>query len=155
MRGDEMTKIASSSIEVERASDEDLPAIEELLSACKLPVDGVQDIVESFVVARTNGNIVGAAAIEPCGSYGLLRSVAVDESTRGHGIGRALVDSLLADAKRRGFRELYLLTTTAENYFPRFGFVTTSRDTTPAEIQATSQFRDICPSSATVMRRAI
>ena len=150
-----MTKVASSSIDIARASDADLSAIEQLLSACKLPVDGVPDIVDSFVVARTDGNVVGAAAIEPCGSYGLLRSVAVDESMRGRGIGRALVDRLLAEAKRKGFRELYLLTTTAENYFPGFGFVPTSRDAVPTEIQATSEFKEICPSSAIVMRRAV
>ena len=34
----------------------------------------------------------------------------------------------IADAEARGVKALYLLTTTAESYFPRMGFVETPRD---------------------------
>jgi N-acetylglutamate synthase-like GNAT family acetyltransferase len=44
-----------------------------------------------------------------------------------------------------------LLTTTAEAYFPSFGFTVTSRATVPDEIRATGEFRGACPESATVM----
>ena len=148
-----MSHTVTQEIDIDSATQRDLPAIEALLTACDLPVEGVRDLVDEFVIARNNGRVVGVAAVEPCGAYGLLRSAAVDQSMRGRGVGRALIQRLIADAEMKGYRALYLLTTTAENYFPAFGFITTSRESVPVEIQATSEFRDICPSSATVMRR--
>jgi amino-acid N-acetyltransferase len=50
---------------------------------------------------------------------------------------------------------LYLLTTTAEKYFPGFGFDQTPREAVPVEVQQTAEFKEICPSSATVMHRAL
>jgi amino-acid N-acetyltransferase len=150
-----MSHIVAQEIEIDPATDNDIPAIESLLTACNLPLDGVRDLVDEFVVARSNGRVVGVAAVEPCGAYGLLRSAAVDQSMRGRGVGRALIQRLIADAEAKGYRALYLLTMTAENYFPAFGFIVTAREAAPVEIQATSQFKDICPSSATVMRRAL
>ena len=49
----------------------------------------------------------------------------------------------------------WTLTTTAESYFPSFGFQVTTRDTVPAEVQATDEFRGACPASATVMCRPV
>jgi amino-acid N-acetyltransferase len=150
-----MSYTVTQEIEIEPATQNDLPAIESLLTACKLPLDGVKDLVDEFVVARSSGRVVGVAAVEPCGAYGLLRSAAVDQSMRGRGVGRALVQRLIADSEMKGYRALYLLTTTAENYFPAFGFIVTAREAVPVEIQATSQFKDICRSTATVMRRSL
>lgn len=141
--------------DIERASADDLPSIENLLAANKLPLEGVREWLDTFVVARSGGRIVGVAGVERCDPYGLLRSAAVDQSVRGHGIGRALIERLIADAESDDLRALYLLTMTAENYFPAFGFTKTSRDAVPVEIQNTAQFRDICPSSAIVMRRSL
>ncbi|HUF25689.1 MAG TPA: hypothetical protein VMM18_01810 [Gemmatimonadaceae bacterium] len=47
------------------------------------------------------------------------------------------------------------LTTTAERYFPSFGFVPTARDAVPEEVQRSPEFAGVCPSSATVMMRAL
>jgi len=93
--------------------------------------------------------------VERCGAYGLLRSVAVDPSARGRGVGAAMTEKLIAYSAASGLRELYLLTTTAEKYFPAFGFDETPRTSVPAEIQQTGEFKEICPSSATVMRRTL
>jgi amino-acid N-acetyltransferase len=48
-------------------------------------------------------------------------------------------------------KALYLLTTTAERYFPSFGFVKTTRESVPDEIKTSVEFREACPASATVM----
>jgi len=82
---------------------------------------------------------------------GLLRSVAVADDWRSHGVGRALVTRVISDAEARGLRGLYLLTTTAERYFPSFGFRPVSRDEVPDDVRATSEFQGACPASATVM----
>ena len=150
-----MTNSATTAITLRQASQEDFPAIEKLLRATKLPVDGVNDSLDSFVVAERDDFIVGVAGVERCGRYGLLRSVAVDPQMRGRGIGGALIERLIADSKDKEIPELYLLTTTAEKYFPAFGFTKIDRDATPAEVQDTSEFKELCPSSAAVMRLAL
>ena len=58
-------------------------------------------------------------------------------------------------ARLLGVERLYLLTTDAERYFARLGFQRTERSGAPAPIQATSQFRLLCPKSAVCMARDI
>lgn len=136
----------------------DLGAVERLLSASNLPLDGVRESLLAFVVAavRTDAreDIIGVAGLEVCGDNALLRSVAVDPKWRSHGLGRALVTRVIADAESRGIHALYLLTTTAEHYFPSFGFREIARDLVPDEVQATAEFQSACPASATVMCRS-
>ena len=136
------------------ATRQDLPAIEQLLVSSGLPTAGVAETLSGFIVAvsEDGGRIVGVAGLECCsGEYALLRSTAVDPKWRGTGLGRRLVTHLIAEAESRGMKALYLLTTTAERYFPSFGFVKTTRDTVPDEIKSSVEFREACPSSATVM----
>ena len=138
-----------------RPADES--AVAALLAAATLPLDGVHDALPGFVVAEHDGRIVGVAGIEPCGPAGehaLLRSVAVATAWQSRGLGRALVTRAIVEAESRGVKALYLLTTTADDYFPAFGFVVTSRDAVPADIRTTAEFREACPASATVMVRA-
>ena len=135
------------------AAPTDLSAVEGLLTASGLPLDGVAEALDTFVVADAGSVLVGVAGLEICCDNALLRSVAVHPEWRSHGVGRALVTRVIADAEARGLRALYLLTTTAERYFPSFGFHTISRDAVPAEIRETAEFREACPASATVMCR--
>jgi amino-acid N-acetyltransferase len=79
----------------------------------------------------------------------------VNSEWRSKGIARQLVEQIIARAESRGIHALYLLTTTAESYFPSFGFTKTTRDAVPAEVQATDEFRGACPASATVMSLAL
>jgi len=138
------------------ATATDLAAVERLLAASGLPLDGVRDALPTFVVAESGGEIVGVAGLEPCGERdALLRSVAVADAWRSRGVGRALVTRVISDAEARGLRALYLLTTTAERYFPGFGFHTVARADAPESVQATAEFRSACPASATVMARKI
>ena len=135
------------------ARGSDLPAIERLLVSSGLPTAGVAEALPSFVVAESEGKqIVGVVGLELCcEEYALLRSAAVEPDWRGTGLGRRLVARVIADAESRGIRALYLLTTTAERYFPSFGFVTTTRDAVPDEVKQSVEFREACPASATVM----
>jgi amino-acid N-acetyltransferase len=88
-----------------------------------------------------------------CCDNALLRSVAVRAEWRSHGLGRALVTRVISDAVARGIHALYLLTTTADRYFPSFGFRQIARDQVPNDVRATAEFRSACPASATVMMR--
>ena len=59
----------------------------------------------------------------------------------------------LSHARERGLGAVYLLTTTAEGYFPRFGFARITREEVPDPVQASVEFREACPASAVVMRK--
>jgi len=135
------------------AQTADLPAIESLLTASHLPLAGVAESLPGFVVAEANGQIVGTAALETCCDNALLRSVAVAPGWRSRGLGRALVTRVIANAEANGVRALYLLTTTAEHYFPSFGFQQITRGEVPADIRDTEEFATACPESAVVMCR--
>src|SRR5688500_16821300 len=139
---------------VRSAAPADLPAVERLLTDSGLPLDGVPEALGTFVVAEAGSDLVGVAGLEICCNDALLRSVAVRPEWRSHGVGRALVTRAIADAEARGLRALYLLTTTAERYFPSFGFRTIARDDVPADVRATAEFTSACPASATVMCRS-
>lgn len=137
------------------ATDSDLPAVEGLLTANDLPVDGVRDNFATFVVAVEGDTIVGAVGLEKFDSTALLRSAVVRADARGSGVGRRLVEQILERAEQSGIDEVYLLTTTAEDYFPRFGFSRTTRAAVPEAVKASAEFRGACPDTAVVMERRI
>ena len=150
-----MVTQSAQTVSLRTARKGDLPAVERLLTASSLPLEGVAENIDTFVVAESGGELVGVAGLEVCCSNALLRSTAVDPAWRGHGVGRQLVERIIADAESRGIRGLYLLTTTAERYFPSFGFVRTTREAVPEEVRATAEFKDACPASAVVMTREL
>lgn len=133
----------------------DVPAVERLLTAMQLPLAGVADAITTFVVAEHRGEVVGVAGLELCCDNGLLRSVAVAPAWQKQGLARALVSRVIAEAEQRRLQAMYLLTTTAARYFPKFGFEETTRAAVPADVAATEEFRSACPASAVVMVRPI
>ena len=102
-------------------------------------------------IAELNGTVVGCAALDVHGSHALLRSVAVASDLAALGVGTRGVNDLLKQARASGIASVYLLTTTASDWFPKFGFSVTTRDAVPAAIAGTVEFTSACPSSATVM----
>ena len=137
------------------ANPDDLGGVEALLVASGLPTAGVAVALGSFLVAEHAGAIVGVVGVEQCCGYGLLRSTAVDATWRSRGLGRQLVERAIAAAESTGLQALYLLTTTAERYFPSFGFSVTTREKVPDAVRDTVEFRSACPASAVVMVRPL
>jgi amino-acid N-acetyltransferase len=86
---------------------------------------------------------------------GLLRSLAVEQPHRKHGIGRALVQHAESWAAQQGVEELYLLTTAAASFFAHLGYEALPRSQAPEAIARTTQFSEVCPGSASFMRRTI
>jgi amino-acid N-acetyltransferase len=140
---------------VERARQEDLPAVFALLQKNGLPLDGLADHLPTMLVARQDGQIVAVAALELYSQTALLRSVAVDPQVQGHGLGHWLTEAALHDAETRSVGEVFLLTTTAERFFPRFGFETVARDVVPPAVRSSVEFTSACPASAVVMRKRL
>jgi amino-acid N-acetyltransferase len=147
------TTISYAAARIRPATAADLPAVERLLVANHLPLAGVPEAIPAFVVAEAGDEIVGVAGLEVCCTNALLRSVAVADTWRARGLGRALVTRIVSDAEARGLRALYLLTTTAERYFPSFGFRPIPRAEVPEDIRQTAEFQSACPASAVVMCR--
>jgi protein-tyrosine-phosphatase/N-acetylglutamate synthase-like GNAT family acetyltransferase len=130
----------------------ELPAIEALVAASGLPPSVVAEHFPSaYVVARRGGTIVGVAALELHDDVALLRTVAMEPSERGKGTGLALVADRLAAAWKGHVDRVFLLTTTAPEFFRRFGFTEIDRMLAPASLQACSEFAALCPSNATCM----
>ncbi len=135
----------------------DWPAVQALLQAHGLPVAGAREHLATFLLAMSGGELVGCAGAEVHGRQGdlaLLRSVAVAPGLQGQGIGRALLQRLLLEAPRRGIRRLALLTTSAADWFTRFGFERVDEGEAPAlrrALAASAELQGACPASATLM----
>jgi amino-acid N-acetyltransferase len=142
-------------VDIRTAETADLPKVLSLLERAGLPTAGVDDTAPHLIVAESDSGLVGVVGLELYGSSALLRSAAVEEGWRGSGIGRVLVERALDLARERGVDDVYLLTTTAEHYFPRFEFVCVSRDSVAEAVQSSVEFKCACPASATVMRKIL
>ncbi|HEY5376691.1 MAG TPA: arsenic resistance N-acetyltransferase ArsN2 [Polyangiaceae bacterium] len=149
------SKVVSDRLVLEPASAVDLGTISHLLEASDLPVADLEDHLRSFVLAKWQGEVVGAVGLENYGECGLLRSLCVRAERRSEGIGGALLLAIEAAAFARGVRDLYLLTFSAAPYFENQQFVEVARDRVPAAIRGTAQFRTLCPASATCMRKRL
>ena len=140
------------------AIEPDLADVEGLVAAAGLTLAGLAACVSdgTVIVCREHdGCLLGTAATERHGDVALLRSVAVHAPARGHGLGRALVERALADARDAGAREAWLLTETAEPFFAGLGWTRADRAAAPAAIRATLEFTSACPATAIAMRRPL
>jgi phosphinothricin acetyltransferase len=137
--------------QIGKAQPEDLPQILALLERGNLPTQGVADVRETTIVARKESKVIGCAALEIYGHVALLRSVAVDPAHRGQELSRALVQHQIRDAQHLDVHRIYLLTETASDYFPRFGFRLIDRSDVPPAIQRSVEWTSACPMSAQVM----
>ena len=145
----------SGVIEIDEATWADFDAVCALLRDHKLPVVGLREHFDRAIVARLNGEVVGTAALELYPDGALLRSVAVMHRLTGRGIGRDLIEAILQRAASEHTVAVYLLTETAADLFVRFGFERISRAEVPPGVRTSIEFTSACPSSATVMRRAM
>ncbi|RIH88929.1 Amino-acid acetyltransferase [Calidithermus terrae] len=134
-----------------RARPEDLPAVLELLEQAALPRRGVEQHLGHFLLEFDGATLVGCAGLEVYGDAGLLRSVAVRPEYRSRGVAGRLVGALLEQARRQGLKSLSLLTTTAEGYFPRYGFARVAREQLPPALYASEEFRGACPEGAVAL----
>ena len=143
-------------LQAEPARPHDLRGALDVLGRAELTE---QDVAERwgqyFVVREDDGRVVGVAGLEIHGEDGLLRSVAVDAEYRGQGLAASLVQAAVERAKRVQLHAVYLLTTTARDYFARHGFADCPREEAPAAIRESWEFRTGCPSTAAFMKRPV
>ena len=107
-----------------------------------------------FGIVEENAPIA-VCGLECYGADGLLRSLAVDPAYRGRGLGHLLVRRAETEAARQGATALFLLTTTAADFFARLGYESIPRAQAPAAIAQTTQFSSLCPASSAFMRKRL
>jgi amino-acid N-acetyltransferase len=140
-------------MKIQKANKEDLQTVLKLLAENILPVDDLKENNVEFFVGLEDENIVSVVGLERFSGFGFLRSLAVKEDFKNRSFGKKLVKYLLEHCASENLRELYLMTTSAEKYFEKFGFAKVERENAPEEIKQSRQFRDLCPSTAVVMHR--
>ena len=140
---------------IESPTERDLPEIHALLERLHLPLAGVDQHLLTMLVAREGQHIVGTAGLELYADGALLRSVAVEPHRQGTQLGHQLTDAALQLATIHGANTVFLLTTTAERFFPKFGFEQIDREQVPPSVRASVEFQSACPASAIVMRKQL
>ncbi|MGH7456610.1 MAG: GNAT family N-acetyltransferase, partial [bacterium] len=144
-----------SVMRIDAANDGDFPAVARLLQQAQLPTDGLREILDSTMVARQNGSIVGAIGLERYGEAGLVRSFVVAKAWRGRGVGKELGAKLLQRAAKDGVRKVYLLTNTIRDLAARQGFRELPRDAVPAAVRESVEFRLNSCDTAVAMERSL
>ena len=124
----------------------------ELLQQNDLPVSDIDDGKILFALIR-GGKIVGTAGLEVFDGCALVRSVSVEKASRGQGFGKFISQEIERISKEQVVACLYLLTTTAKDFFSKEGYQVITREEVPFAIRNTSEFLHVCPSSATVMKK--
>ncbi|RZJ11956.1 MAG: GNAT family N-acetyltransferase [Rubrivivax sp.] len=138
-------------VSLRQAGASDWPAVQALLLANKLPTEGAQAHLSTYVLAVLNGEVVGCAGAEVYGAVALLRSVAVAPDLRKQGVGRLLLQTMLDQARARDIASLHLLTVTAPEYFARYGFRRAELEAAPAALKVSAEFQGACPACAAFM----
>jgi amino-acid N-acetyltransferase len=107
-----------------KATPSDLQAVRALLRRCELPIEDLTPKhLEHFVLCHVRDRVVGSVGLEVVpGEAALLRSLAVAPEERARGVGRELWACAREQAGTLAVRRLYLLTTTAESLFRKWGF---------------------------------
>ena len=143
--------------EYSNAVENDLEDIRSLLKQNDLPFEDISaQTLDGFVVFRdASGKLVGTGGVERYEHDGLLRSVVVHESARGTGLGKLITAAVERRAQAAGINAIYLLTTTAAEFFPRMGYSVFSRNDVPEGLQRSAEFASLCPASAVCMHKQL
>lgn len=144
------------STQVQIASRPALHVAIQVLQDAKLPTEDLTEShVEHFFYAGSPAKPTGLVGLEIFGEVALLRSLAVVPERRGFGEGLQLFAHAEREAWAKGVRAIFLLTTTAEDFFSKYGYARASRDTAPAAIRSTKEFAGICPASSAFMAKQL
>ena len=138
-----------------KAEAKDLPEILSLLKSLDLPITGVNEHVENFFLVKKGNEVIACIGIEIYTDIGLLRSAAVKPEYQGQGLGKYLTEKILFYAQEKQCKELYLLTTTAKNFFIKFGFQQIIKEDVNPTVKQSEEFKGACPDTAIIMRKTI
>jgi amino-acid N-acetyltransferase len=134
----------------------DLATVVRLLESAGLPsADLTEAQLEHFFYCGSKHAPNALIGIELYGVDALLRSLWVAPEARSEGVGSGLVEHVEDYARAQGVGRVYLLTTTAETFFEQLGYQRIERGAVAAAIQASREFRELCPSSSALLFKAL
>jgi len=148
-----MLFIHPSKINYRPAASADFEKIGRLLHWCRLPDTDLDPQRQHFFVAEMGGAIIGSAAIEVYENYGLFRSLAVSAPFRNLKVAEKLLEHIIQLSKEKELSGLYLLTTTAPEYFRKKGWTQIERSAVPHAVAQSTEFASVCPASAICMSK--
>jgi amino-acid N-acetyltransferase len=128
-------------VEIRRAKVSDVNQIHELINVYSeqkilLPrtVESLYQNIQSIFVAILDDRVVGSASLSILDKeLAEIRSLVVDPNAEKKGIGRLLVEEVVAETKRLGIQKLISLTYQVK-FFEKCGFEVTVKDTMPQKV---------------------
>ncbi len=135
-------------------TDADRQTAIQLLQQQQLPVSDLDE--DKLLYLLLDGDTpIGTAGLEIFEDCALLRSVSVLTDMQGRGYGKFINNAIEAYAKESGINCMYLLTTTAKDFFDKQGYCVISREQAPTTIQQTAEFASLCPATAVLMKKRL
>lgn len=148
------TEISTSLVLKIAISENERQQVIEMLQEQSLPTSDIDE--DKLLYLLMNGEaVVGTAGIEIFEDCALLRSVSVIKDEQGKGYGRVINKGMEHYARDSGINCLYLLTTTAKDFFEKQGYCVIKREESPAALQQSAEFISLCPSTAVIMKERI
>lgn len=155
-----MPDALAANVAFRAAHPRDLPRIAELIAAAHLPPLFIEEHLDGFIAAQRDDDLIGCGGVEIYGDCAVIRSVVVDESGRGLGLGGRLAELLMQKGRDAGASDLYLFTADALPFWQHYGFIEVScsdwKDAARAnwQYQFISQNLDLIPDLHTMWRKA-
>ena len=94
----------------------------------------IYENLQSFIVVEAAGGVVGCCALQVIWSdLAEIKSLAVDETNKGTGIGKMLVTAAIEQAGRLGISRVFALTLEPD-FFGRLGFDVVEKEELPMKV---------------------
>jgi amino-acid N-acetyltransferase len=126
---------------IRAATIHDVPRIQEIINSHaelgRMLFKSLAQLFEDlrdFAVYEEDGEVLGCAALTIIwADLAEVRSLAVDEGSRGKGIGRTLVEWTIDEARRLGIRKIMSLTY-EQRFFEKLGFEVVPKEALPLKV---------------------
>lgn len=125
-----------------------------MLKKNNLPTEDIDTGKQLFVIEEGE-EVIATVAVEYDYNDALLRSLSVSENKRNKGMGEELVSFIEDYVQKQGVQNIFLLTTTASEFFLKRGYRIIDRSNVPPFIQNTQEYGVICSSTSTLMKKEL
>jgi len=116
--------------------------------------EAIEDSIDDWIVVNSDESIIACGSLYFYSPHlAEVRSLAVDESIERAGLGSAIVNALIEEARRRGVQTIFALTRVVP-FFERLGFTRSDKNWFPEKIWhdcADCPVQDECDENAVVL----